>query len=381
MNPDIYTSTSKYFKTSYRDIIQQLGVYIPYKEVYFDEFSYGPKKYYQNQLSFYLWLATTRYGISKEMLLSDNNMLLQLVLKFHAYYQTKRFLNKLKVPLPNGPYFNPKNNYANPTVYEPLCSEFNISKSDSFKIEIDHLIPIEILFKKLPLNNNEMKQFIIDQSNGLTEPGIRYLNDSIRTYSWLILRSQAQTSITIIRFGKELDAQHQYLKNLEAAIARAEDLSKSISDYQDTLKYARSKLGYVITYGCYMCPSNMNLNIGSVNDYNNLIQEATDNMKIGLNSNINTNKNNRIQTNTQTKSSIQTDIKRTNINSNIQSNTYNTNIQQPNINSNIQTNTNNTNSQQTTKMNSKNLIMATSFSIIALPYSIFLIFFLSYLNS
>ena len=47
----------------------------------------------------------------------------------------------------------------------------------------------------------------------LTEPGVRYLNDSIRTYSWLILGLQAQTRTTIIGLGKKLDAQHQYLKN------------------------------------------------------------------------------------------------------------------------------------------------------------------------
>ena len=69
-------------------------------------------------------------------------------------------------------------------------------------------MPIEILFKKLTLDINELKQLIIDKSNGLTEPGVRYLNDSIKTYSWLILGSQAQTWTTIIGLGKELDAQH-----------------------------------------------------------------------------------------------------------------------------------------------------------------------------
>ena len=287
VHPNVYTSSNTYFKTSYRDIIQQIEISIPYIEVFFNEFSYGPKKYYQNQLSFALWLSTTGCGISKEMLLSQSEPLQQSILIFHAYYQTRRFLKRLKVPLPNDPFFNQENNYYDPSVYEEICSEFNISKNDSFRIKISQFIPIEILFKKIPLVPNELKQFIIDKADGLTEPGIRYLNDSIRTYSWLILGSQAQTRTTIIGLGKELDAQHQYLKNLEAAIAREEDLSKSISDYQDTLKYARSKLDYVIAYGCYMCPSNMNLKIGTVNDYNNMIQEATDDMKIGVNTQIN----------------------------------------------------------------------------------------------
>ena len=287
VHPNVYTSSNTYFKTSYRDITQQVEISIPLIEVFYNEFIFGPKKYYQNQLSFALWLSTTGCGISKEMLLSQTEPLQQSILIFHAYYQTRRFLKKMKVPLPNEPFFNQENNYYDPSAYESICDEFNISKNDSFRIKISEIIPVDILLKKIPLVPNELKQFIIDKANGLTQPGVRYLNDSIRTYSWLILGSQAQTRTTIIGLGKELDAQHQYLKNLEAAIAREEDLSKSISDYQDTLKYARSKLDYVIAYGCYMCPSNMNLKIGTVNDYNNMIQEATDDMKIGVNTQIN----------------------------------------------------------------------------------------------
>ena len=287
VHPNVYTSSNTYFKTSYRDITQQVEISIPLIEVFYNEFIFGPKKYYQNQLSFALWLSTTGCGISKEMLLSQTEPLQQSILIFHAYYQTRRFLKRMKVPLPNEPFFNQENNYYDPSAYESICDEFNISKNDSFRIKISEIIPVDILLKKIPLVPNELKQFIIDKANGLTQPGVRYLNDSIRTYSWLILGSQAQTRTTIIGLGKELDAQHQYLKNLEAAIAREEDLSKSISDYQDTLKYARSKLDYVIAYGCYMCPSNMNLKIGTVNDYNNMIQEATDDMKIGVNTQIN----------------------------------------------------------------------------------------------
>ena len=69
----------------------------------------------------------------------------------------------------------------------------------------------------------------------------------------------------------------------------------SISDYQDTLNYARSKLGYVLLcYGCYILPSNLNLKIGSVNNYNNVIHQATDDMKIGSNKSLNDSSNNRI---------------------------------------------------------------------------------------
>ena len=251
-------------------------------------------------------------------------------------------------------FFNNTNNFYDHREYESLCDEFGISKNDSFVINVNYLMPLESVISKLPQDVNELKQFIIDKSNGFTETGIRYLNDSIRTYSWLILGSQAQTRTTIIGHGKELDAQHQYLKYLEAAIYRAEDLSKSIADYQDTLKYARSKLDYVIASGCYMCPSNMNLKIGTVNDYNNMIQEATDDMKLGMNNNVNLNLDKTSQsTSTSTQTNTQTSI--------------HTNKETTNTNKET---TNTTNTTNTTHEEKKGIIMAISFSVIGILYLI-----------
>ena len=208
-----------------------------------------------------------------------------------------------------------------------------------------------------------MKQFIIDRNNGSTESSIRYLNDSIRTYSWLIIGSQVQSRTTIIGSGKELNAQHQYLQDVEAAIAREENLSKSISDYQDTLKYARSKLDYAVAYGCYMCPCNMNLKIVSVNDYNDLIQEATDDMKIGQNP------NNNYSIHTKINSIIKQNTNSIQQNTN---NQQNINNQQQNINYSIQTNNQQKPIQQNNTQkpnNSKNIIMTLSFGVIGISYS------------
>ena len=336
--PEIYTSSSTYFKTSYIDIFNtDLQINLSSVSEYLNKFIFGPKEYYQNQLNFCLWLAATGCGISKEMLLNEDYLLQRSILRFHAYYQTRRFLNRLKVPIPNDQFFNNTNNFYDHREYESLCDEFGISKNDSFVINVNYLMPLESVISKLPQDANELKQFIIDKSNGFTETGIRYLNDSIRTYSWLILGSQVQTRTTIIGHGKELDAQHQYLKNLEAAIYRAEDLSKSIADYQDTLEYARSKLDYVIAYGCYMCPSNMNLKIGTVNDYYNMIQEATDDMKLGMNNNVNLNLDKTSSNSTQTS---------------------------------IHTNKETTNTTNTTHEEKKEIIMAISFCVIVILYLI-----------
>ena len=53
------------------------------------------------------------------------------------------------------------------------------------------------------------------------------------------------------------------------------------------MQYARSKVDYVVGEFIYMLPSNMNLRIGKVKDYNNKILISSPSFKIGTNLEIN----------------------------------------------------------------------------------------------
>ena len=80
----------------------------------------------------------------------------------------------------------------------------------------------------------------------------------------------------------------QFLANVEDAINSPVDLPSQIARYQNTLKYARSKVDFVYGIGLYMSPSNMELLIGTIQDYNNEIVIATDAQDLGLNDGVNT---------------------------------------------------------------------------------------------
>jgi hypothetical protein len=136
--------------------------------------------------------------------------------------------------------------------------------------------------------NNAWNTLILDNSKGFTRAGVERINDSIRTYCWLILGSQSQTRTDILGTGKAFDAQKQFLANLEDAINSPVDLPSQIQRYQNTLKYARSKVDFVFGIGLYMCPSDMELRIGTIQDYNNEIVIATDAQELGLNNGVNT---------------------------------------------------------------------------------------------
>jgi hypothetical protein len=129
--------------------------------------------------------------------------------------------------------------------------------------------------------------FVLDYGKGFTRAGVSRLNDSIRTFVWAILGAQSQARSTILGSGRAFDAQKQFLANVEDVINSEVDLPSSIKRYQDTLKYARSKVDFVLGFGLYMIPSNMDLKIGNFVGYNNLIVIAGNDLKIGFNENVN----------------------------------------------------------------------------------------------
>ena len=70
-------------------------------------------------------------------------------------------------------------------------------------------------------------------------------------------------------------------------MVRRVDTPEDKRRFQNVLQYARSKVDYVIGEGMYIIPSDMNLWIGKIKNYNNKILESKSYFKLGINKNIN----------------------------------------------------------------------------------------------
>ena len=107
-------------------------------------------------------------------------------------------------------------------------------------------------------------------------------------FSKIILTSKASVRSSIIRGdGPALDAQSAFRNNFENIINRRVDIVEDIERFQKTLQYARSKVDYVIGENVYMLPSDMSLQIGSVNNYNNKILVSASEFTMGSNIKVN----------------------------------------------------------------------------------------------
>ena len=281
-----------------------------------------PMQFWQNQLNFAVWCATTGCGVSYEDHLSgDIPGFAKSMFMFHVYYQIRRIIFELKAPLPTDQSWNAFDNSMDAKAYEKICAEFNVDKNTDWRQKLDDNGGLGIIFNYItstgysPLkgfsydahqmsfteynkgklhidyisqqHRNAWSTFILDKSNGFTRPGVERINESIRTYCWAILGSQSQIKSDILGVGSAFDAQKQFLANTEDAIQSPVDLPSQITRYQNALKYARTKVDYVFGFGLYMAPSNMELRIGTIQGYNNKIILSTHDQKLWWNATVN----------------------------------------------------------------------------------------------
>ena len=138
------------------------------------------------------------------------------------------------------------------------------------------------------INENSFSRWIIEKSDCLTTLGLQELSESARDYAYLILTSQTSTRGQIVGHeARNLDAQRTFLNTFENIVNRRVNIPEDIRRFQKTLQYARSKVDYVIGEFVYMLPSDMNLRIGNVRNYNNKILISSPSFKIGTNLKIN----------------------------------------------------------------------------------------------
>ena len=104
----------------------------------------------------------------------------------------------------------------------------------------------------------------------------------------MILTSQTSTRGPIVGHeARNLDAQRVFLNTFEDVVARRVSIPEDIRRFQKTSQYARSKVDYAIGEFVYMLPSDMNLRIGNVRNYNNKILISSPSFNIGTNLRVN----------------------------------------------------------------------------------------------
>ena len=250
---------------------------------------------WQSQLNFVVFCASSACGVSVEHLNAKEPMI-RSIYRFHVYCHMRRILKILEIPLPYENSFNQYNNPYNHEKFIGICSEYGVS-NDLTKWRNQKYFSTwqsRAWETNKPgmsyINENSFSRWIIEKSEGLTTLGLQKLSESVRDYTYLILTSQTSTRGPIVGHeARNLDAQRTFLNTFENIVNRRVNIPEDIRRFQKTLQYTRSKVDCVIGEFIYMLPSDMNLRIKKVKNYNNKILIASPSFKIGTNVKINLN--------------------------------------------------------------------------------------------
>ena len=248
---------------------------------------------WQSQLNFAIFCTSSACGVSVEHLNAKEPMI-RSIYRFHVYCHIRRILKILEIPLPYENSFNQYNNPYNHEKFIGICSEYGVSNNLTKWRNQKYFSTWQSRAWETGkpgmsyINENSWSRWIIEKSDGLTTLGIQKLSESVRDYAYLILTSQTSTRGPIVGHeARNLDAQRTFLNTFENIVNRRVNIPEDIRRFQKTLQYARSKVDYAIGEFIYMIPSDMNLRIGNVRNYNNKILISSPSFKIGTNLKVN----------------------------------------------------------------------------------------------
>ena len=335
----IYVTPTDYFTTKFRQIFTKTQIKFTQAKYARKWLAKSDMSFWPQQLNFALWCATTGCGVSREMLFSNSSLQLsdqvRTFYQFHVYYTTRKILYEMggiqsKNALPDDPAFNQKDNPYDIASYKRICAEFGVDPSTDFRFTYGQnhgLGYVNIMYSDGPFaqkqwqyppadlsnpssqrlagdsgattNNTiafirndqgadtQFEHFVPSKTSGLTLNGLGRINQSIMAFGYCILGAQANTRSSILgNLGTARNTQTDFLVLIEDSI-KTLNVSNGPVKYQDAIQATKVRLNLAVARGVLLLPSRMIINTESIVGYNNNLRRATDDMKLGVNNQVN----------------------------------------------------------------------------------------------
>ena len=135
--------------------------------------------------------------------------------------------------------------------------------------------------------DKQFEHFVPAQTSGLTLNGLGRINQSIMAFGYCILGAQANTRSSILgNLGTARNTQTDFLVLIEDSI-KTLNVSNGPVKYQDAIQATKVRLNLAVARGVLLLPARMIINTESIVGYNNNLRRATDDMKLGVNNQVN----------------------------------------------------------------------------------------------
>jgi hypothetical protein len=132
-----------------------------------------------------------------------------------------------------------------------------------------------------PLSDSDYLSFIAEKSNGFTKLGVELIQESIESYVYAMLESQANTRWSIEGNGpKALQTQRDFRTIVKSTIQQSNTVT-TISNMRKAVRDTNVILSTALSSGIVLIPSNFIILKTPILGYNNLLQTANSTMKFG----------------------------------------------------------------------------------------------------
>ena len=337
---DVLVNKNNAFTMTFADLTSNYRIMKVKTDEKVDRWRTDPMSFYQNQLNFAVYCATTACGVGLDLLNADDKYV-YAIFNFHLYFTIRKILNELQAPIPGDTIFDALDNQYDKSLFRDICLEFGIPENKSFKQTRDNYTNglgtayywPDNKFVPVPGNNYDTSKLhleysyyrrnmmdgtkmgfglddppggsgrysditvgfirqseqvqtawldFIPRTSNITSIGIQKVNESIIAYVYSLLSAQALTRTSVLTPSVGIMAKRKFHDLVEDIIYARNNVETSIAEYQDALQNAMTPLNYVIKPGLYLIPSDMNLRIGTHDGYNNNLLTANDDMQTGV---------------------------------------------------------------------------------------------------
>ena len=238
------------------------------------------------QTIFGVYCSTFCCGVSIGHLTSSDNVhpIITSIMRFHLYFTTRRIIsriNKGEKMSAISREFNAGGIYRRS---ERIPWKFMYK---SYKDSKGRLL--ERSYKVLENNDykNDYKMYVPQKSTGLTQIGLKYIQESVEAYVYCVLGAQADTKWSISSGGaKSLQTQSAFRQLVEDTIIQS-DVTVTIISMRKAIKDCNVVLNMAISPSIILVPSNMVILEKPIPGYNNILTSATPDMRFGVNSELN----------------------------------------------------------------------------------------------
>ena len=167
--------------------------------------------------------------------------MIRSVYRFHVYYHMRRILKKIQVPLPYETGFNAADNPYTESEFLKICEDYGVPNNPMRYRNAKFYGTYQrgVGWPDDYIGPDPMTWWILEKSVGFTNVGLLKISESVNSYAYLILSSQASARSSIVgNMASALTAQSAFLNNFENVVNRRVDIREDLKCYQDTLSYA-----------------------------------------------------------------------------------------------------------------------------------------------